>query len=120
MSKTEALEHLPTLDTDHLVAGFLYFDARADDARLTLTILRTAALEFGAAVANYSPVVRLITGSDGAPTARSCGRTPPTRRPTLSSGPGSVVNATGVWADTVRALDEGTTRTPSVRPRACM
>src|SRR5580698_8482179 len=25
VSKTEALEHLPTLDTDHLVAGFLYY-----------------------------------------------------------------------------------------------
>ena len=55
----EALAHLPTLNTDHLVAGFLYFDARADDARLTLTVARTAALEYGAAVANYTPVVRL-------------------------------------------------------------
>ena len=36
VSKQEALAHLPTLNTDHLVAGFLYFDARADDARLTL------------------------------------------------------------------------------------
>ena len=44
-------------NTDHLVAGFLYFDARADDARLTLTLARTAALEYGAAVANYTPVV---------------------------------------------------------------
>ena len=36
VTKEEALAHLPTLSTDHLVAGFLYFDARADDARLTL------------------------------------------------------------------------------------
>ena len=35
VDKDEALAHLPTLTTDHLVAGFLYFDARADDARLT-------------------------------------------------------------------------------------
>src|SRR6516164_4720720 len=38
----EALAHLPTLKTEQLVAGFLYFDARADDARLTLTLARTA------------------------------------------------------------------------------
>ena len=60
--KEEALAHLPTLSTDHLVAGFLYFDARADDARLTLSLARTSAFEFGAAVANYTPVVRLTTG----------------------------------------------------------
>ena len=65
VTKEEALAHLPTLSTDHLVAGFLYFDARADDARLTLTLARTAAFEFGAAVANYTPVVRLTTGADG-------------------------------------------------------
>src|SRR5579871_1599563 len=42
VGKAEALEHLPLLDVDRLVAGFLYYDARTDDARLTLTLLRTA------------------------------------------------------------------------------
>ena len=50
--------HLPTLRTDRLVAGFLYYDARADDARLTLTVARTAALDHGAVVANYAAVDR--------------------------------------------------------------
>ena len=40
ITKSETLEHLPTLRTDRLVAGFIYYDARADDARLTLTIAR--------------------------------------------------------------------------------
>src|ERR1700677_365743 len=53
VNKEEALAHLPTLNTDHLVAGFLYFDARADDARLTLSVARTAAFEYGAVVGNY-------------------------------------------------------------------
>ena len=61
VGRDEALTHLPTLNTDHLVAGFLYFDARADDARLTLTLARTAAFDFGAVAANYTPVVRLVT-----------------------------------------------------------
>src|SRR5271167_3646440 len=47
VTKDEALAHLPTLNTDHLVAGFLYFDARADDARLTLSVARTAAFHCG-------------------------------------------------------------------------
>ncbi|MGO9458206.1 MAG: FAD-dependent oxidoreductase, partial [Acidimicrobiales bacterium] len=34
VKKAEALAHMPTLRTDRLVAGFLYWDARTDDARL--------------------------------------------------------------------------------------
>ncbi len=106
VDRDEALAHLPTLNTEHLVAGFLYFDARADDARLTLSLLRTAAFEYGAAVVNYAPVTGLTTGGDG--TADGA-----TVRP---AGDGAeefrirakvVVNATGVWADAIRALDEG-------------
>src|ERR1700728_1295685 len=61
VNAAQALAHLPTLNTENLVAGFLYFDARADDARLTLTLARTAAIEYGAAMANYTPVVGLTT-----------------------------------------------------------
>jgi glycerol-3-phosphate dehydrogenase len=107
VDKQEALAHLPTLNTDHLVAGFLYFDARADDARLTLTLARTAALEFGAAVANYTPVVSMTVGAGGHADGAVV-------RP-VEGDPSSdfnirakvVVNATGVWADGVRAMDEG-------------
>ena len=31
---------------ERLAGAYLYYDARADDARLTLTIARTAALDF--------------------------------------------------------------------------
>ncbi len=108
VDRDEALAHLPTLNTEHLVAGFLYFDARADDARLTLSILRTAAIEYGAAVANYTPVVRLTTGSDG----RADGAIVRPEEGDESDGfpvrARVVINATGVWADAIRALDEGT------------
>ncbi len=61
IDQAETLAHLPTLRTDRLVAGFLYYDARADDARLTLAVARTAALDHGAVVANYTEVVGLVT-----------------------------------------------------------
>ena len=32
VSRQQALRHLPTLNVERLVAGFLYFDARGDDA----------------------------------------------------------------------------------------
>ena len=115
VTRDQALEHLPTLNTERLVAGFLYFDARADDARLTLCLARTAALDHGAVVANYTPVVGLTRagGADGG--GHRARPTLPTRRPSSRSSARVVVNATGVWADDVRALDEGS-HPRSIRP----
>ena len=39
----QSLAHCPTLPADRLSSGFVYYDAATDDARLTLTIARTAA-----------------------------------------------------------------------------
>src|ERR1700735_2960305 len=115
VNQDQALAHLPTLSTDHLVAGFLYFDARADDARLTLTLARTAALEFGAAVANYTPVVSLTTGADGKANGAIVRPAPQDEASEFPVRARIVVNASGVWADAVRALDEG--RDPhAIRP----
>ncbi len=119
ISKAEALSHLPTLRTDALVAGFLYYDARADDARLTLTLARTAALDHGAVVANYAGVSALLHDSGG----RVCGArvAPALDVPGAAAGEeievraSVVVNATGVWADDVRALDEAA-HPHSIRP----
>src|SRR5689334_8039953 len=60
LKKPKALEHMPTLPEERLAAAYLYYDAAADDARLTLTILRTAALEHGAVVANHTRVEELL------------------------------------------------------------
>ncbi len=118
IGRAEALRHLPTLKADRLVSAFIYYDARTDDARLTLTVARTAA-DHGAVLANYAEVKELLRGRDGrAAGARISAWTP-------RAGVGSttdievkasvVVNATGVWADDVRALDEPT-HPHSLRP----
>jgi glycerol-3-phosphate dehydrogenase len=120
IDRAETLAHLPTLRTDRLVAGFLYYDARADDARLTLAVARTAALDHGAVIANYAEVVRLnhdaagtVTGARVRPVAP--GDESPTGHQEFDLGATVVVNATGVWADDLRALDEGT-HPHSLRP----
>ncbi len=115
VNKEQALAHLPTLNTEHLVAGFLYFDARADDARLTLTLARTAALNHGAVVANYTPVVRTTTGPDGKANGAILRPDPADATSEFAVTARVVVNATGVWADDVRAMDEGT-HPHSIRP----
>ena len=53
ISREEALAHYPTLRADRLVAAFIYYDARTDDARLTLELVRTAVLDHGAVAANH-------------------------------------------------------------------
>jgi glycerol-3-phosphate dehydrogenase len=105
--REEALRHLPTLRADRLVAAFIYYDARTDDARLTLELVRTAVLDHGAVAVNHVGVSALrkeggrVSGAelaDGTVVSASV-----------------IVNAAGVWADDVRALDEGT-HPDSIRP----
>lgn len=103
VTRDEALSHMPNLRADRLVAGFLYWDARTDDARLTLTVLRTAVLGHGAVVANHTKVTALTTGPGG----RVDGATVlPEGGAAFDIKASVVVNAAGVWADAVRALDE--------------
>lgn len=55
LSKAEVLSHCPTFKGEKLDGGFMYYDARADDARLTLALARTAAFH-GATVLNGAKV----------------------------------------------------------------
>ncbi len=104
VTREEALAHLPTLRTDRLVAGFLYWDARTDEARLTVAVARTAVLDHGAVMANHVTVTGFTTGTDGRVTGATVA---PDGAPPFAVRARTVVNATGVWADHVRALDEG-------------
>lgn len=101
VTRAEALAHLPTLNVGTLAAGFLYFDARGDDARVALTIARTAAT-YGAVVANYVCV-------DGF-THDDAGRVGDVRVRDVVTNESFlvrtrlVVNASGVWADEIARL----------------
>jgi len=110
VSKQDALGYMPTLPADRLAASYVYYDARADDARLTLAVARTAA-DLGAAIANYAPVVDLHKNGSG----RVIGAQVSADGTTFDVDARTVVNATGVWADDVRALDEGG-HPSSIRP----
>ncbi len=103
----QAHAHLPTLNTDLLAAAFLYYDAQADDARLTLALLRTAA-DQGAVVANYTPVASLTKDAAGQVTGACLADGTEIRAMT-------VVNATGVWVDDIRAMAEDK-HPDSIRP----
>ena len=107
VTRDEALGLVAALDTRRLVAGFVYLDGRADDARLTLTLARTAA-EFGAAIATHSGVESLLTGAGGRLRgARLAGGIEVRAR--------AVINAGGVWTGGLAQLD-GSGEGPHLRP----
>ncbi|HET7488702.1 MAG TPA: glycerol-3-phosphate dehydrogenase/oxidase [Acidimicrobiales bacterium] len=95
----EILADLPFLAPGAAGEGFQYYDAFADDARLTLAVVRTAVLAHGAVAANHAPVEGLLTDAG----ERVHGVT-------LAGGTDVraevVVNAAGVWADAVDALHD--------------
>jgi glycerol-3-phosphate dehydrogenase len=108
VSNEEALRHMPTLKTELLAAAFLYYDARADDARLTLSILRTAVVDHGAVAVNYAPVASLEKDDGDKVTGARLADGTLVRAKV-------VVNATGVWADGLRTMAEGA-NPQSIRP----
>ncbi|MGI9031964.1 MAG: glycerol-3-phosphate dehydrogenase/oxidase [Ilumatobacteraceae bacterium] len=101
LSAEAAFEHLPTMPRDRLAGGYLYWDATADDARLVLTVARTAAAN-GAAIANRSRVVALVRNADG----QVSGATVEADGQRIDVRADVVVNAAGVFADEVRALED--------------
>jgi glycerol-3-phosphate dehydrogenase len=107
ITRDETLAHLPTLNTERLVAGFLYFDARGDDARVALTLAKTAALDYDADVATYVRCVDILR--DDAGRAHEVVVLDVLADTTFSITTTTVVNATGVWADDVFSLAELTT-----------
>ena len=111
LKSNAAVAHMPTMPAERVLAAYLYYDAAVDDARLVLTVARTAA-DRGAAVANGCDVVSVAQARDDKG-GFLVGVEADGRRFTVRAQ--QVVNAAGVWADAVRALDEGADP-DSIRP----
>jgi glycerol-3-phosphate dehydrogenase len=111
ISRAEALALAPFLDPAGLRGAFLYYDCRTYDTRLALAVLRSAR-EGGAVAANYCEVEEFL---------KEGGRIVGARVRDLPSGASfdlrasCTINATGVWADRVAALDDSGAR-PRLRP----
>ncbi len=111
LSPAEALAHMPTLPAEKLASSYLYYDATVDDARLTLTLARTAAIDHGAVAVNGAALVSLDKDADG----RIQGAVVRADGQDIAVRCQAVVNAAGVWSDEVRRLDEGADP-DSIRP----
>src|SRR5947209_11916578 len=100
LSRRGARAIAPALKRAALVGGIRYYDAQADDARHTLTLVRTASA-YGATVRSSTEVVGFT---------REGGRIVGAELRDTETGEhghvrvGVVVNATGVWTDDVQRL----------------
>jgi glycerol-3-phosphate dehydrogenase len=106
LNREETIALIPTVETDQLTGGVTYYDGQFDDARLAVNLAQTAE-ELGAIVLNYCACVGLrkehgqVTGV--------LARDQETQREFEIRGR-AVINATGVFVDQVRRMDEGSAR----------
>jgi glycerol-3-phosphate dehydrogenase len=109
----KALEFAPTLETQGLRFAYLYQDCQTNDARLVMEVTKSAS-SYGAVAANYLEVIDLIKAahSNAGAAAETQDRIAGARARDLISGreiairATVVVNATGVWMDRLRQIDE--------------
>ena len=108
ISKEETIKALPTVEQNQLKGGIVYHDGQFDDARMAVSLAMTA-VDYNAVVLNYFKVTGLIKEPEN----------------NMVSGveavdqetgekyeiPGKVViNAAGVFADSLKQMDEPETR----------
>ena len=103
LSREETLEHLPTLKTEGLRGGAVYYDGQFDDARLLIHMVVTA-YEQGAALLNYVEATGLTKDAQGFVNGVNA-RDVETGREFHASAK-VVINATGAFSDRLRLLAE--------------
>ncbi len=108
LSREETLDRLPSLETEGLRGGVIYYDGQFDDTRLLIHMVATAA-EQGATLLNYAPVTALtkdaddfidgVIAHDAETGVEFCAKSK------------VVINATGAFSDNLRRQAD-----PSVKP----
>ena len=111
LNKAQVLSHCPNFKEENLNGGLMYFDARVDDARLTLNLARTAAFH-GAAIANHTKAIEITRNDHGKVTGAVVQAD--NREITIKAS--AVVMATGVWLRDWTGIKKGDTPTIEIRP----
>lgn len=102
LNRRQTIECIPNVETTNLIGGAMYHDAQFDDARLAFALAQTAA-DHGAALVTYMPVTGMVKAGGAVvgvqAVDRESGREYELRAKV-------VINATGVFSDAVRRLDD--------------
>ncbi len=102
LSREETIRRIPTIETDGLRGGVIYYDGQFDDARLIINMAETAT-EQGGTLLNYIKVTSLFKSSNMVSGVISAD---------METGKAFnlkakvVINATGAFADAIRWMDD--------------
>lgn len=102
LSEKETLEKIPTLETDGLLGGTMYYDGQFDDARLALNLAQTAA-DHNALPINYMKVTKLLKNSSGLVTGVEALDMIDGESHKINAR--VVINATGIFTDSIMKMD---------------
>lgn len=105
LSREETLQRLPNLEPEGLQRGVLYYDGQFDDSRLAVNLAQTAH-EHGAYLLNYAPV-RSLSVQHGVVSGAEVEDLETGRHYLVKAR--CVINATGVFTDSIRAMEDPAT-----------
>lgn len=104
LSREETIEQIPTIEPEGLDGGVIYHDGQFDDARLAVNMAQTA-VDHGGVLLNYVEVVGLLKSN-----GEICGVLAEDKEAEgrFELEAKAVINATGVFTDSVRWMDDPT------------
>lgn len=106
LNQQDTLVRVPTLQRKGLRGGILYHDGQFDDARLAIALMLTL-IDCGGVALNYAPVIDLIKTNEKVTGVKVQDAETGT---TLNLYGKVVINATGIFVDAIRRLDEPLTK----------
>jgi glycerol-3-phosphate dehydrogenase len=112
IDRDEMLEMVPALEPRDPNDAYLFYDCQTDDVRLVLTILGEAE-RFGAVMLNGAEVTEVLTRNGRAVGVAALEADSGER---FEVEAGSVINATGVWADRIGAEVADEEDVPRISP----
>ena len=104
-SKKGALKRFPEVKPDALCGAIEFYDARVDDARLVITLIRTA-LKYGAQAASRVKVTAILKDSKGHASGVEAEDLETGEKLTIKAK--RIINATGVWTEETQDMAGGT------------
>ncbi len=103
-TKRGSLKLAPALSPKALTGSIVYYDAKVDDARLVVTLVRTA-VRYGAVAANRVELVGVVENPDGRVVGAQLLDLEDMRPFSIRTK--RIINATGVWTEQTEALAKG-------------
>lgn len=101
LTRKGALARIPDLKKESLIGAMVYYDARVDDSRLVITLVRSA-VEYGALAATRVQMVEMTKDGTGRINGAVLEDLETGKRRTVRCK--TIINATGVWTEETQAL----------------